>query len=230
MSQIALDAEALYVDLLASIRPLVRGDAVLVGIWSGGAWLAERLHRDLQLPGTYGVISSTLHRDDFGSRGMADHGQWNQEHRNGHQRSDGIHGVSSYTSSIVISANRALDVWNGLPAFERWQRTYFALPCHSNGTVRASYLRVDATTRSPRQRTSVAPASAADSKSVNGAERHIRASHSHGVLGNSCHAPAASLHSALRITMAPSVNGRSRFAHRLDETKNVAACAVTSSA
>jgi pyrimidine operon attenuation protein/uracil phosphoribosyltransferase len=71
MSQIALDAEALYVDLLAAVRPLVRGDAVLVGVWSGGAWLAERLHRDLQLPGTYGVISSTLHRDDFGSRGLA---------------------------------------------------------------------------------------------------------------------------------------------------------------
>ncbi len=71
MSLIALDAEALYVDLLAAVRPLVRGDAVLVGVWSGGAWLAERLHHDLQLPGTHGVISSTLHRDDFGSRGLA---------------------------------------------------------------------------------------------------------------------------------------------------------------
>jgi pyrimidine operon attenuation protein/uracil phosphoribosyltransferase len=43
-------------------------------IWSGGAWLAERLQRDLGLPGGdkgYGVISSTLHRDDFGSRGLA---------------------------------------------------------------------------------------------------------------------------------------------------------------
>ena len=71
MSRIALDAEALYVELLAAVRLLVRDDAVLVGVWSGGAWLAERLHRDLQLPGTHGVISSTLHRDDFGSRGLA---------------------------------------------------------------------------------------------------------------------------------------------------------------
>jgi pyrimidine operon attenuation protein/uracil phosphoribosyltransferase len=47
-----------------------------VGIWSGGAWLAERLQRDLQLAGEHGVISSALHRDDFGSRGLtagADH-------------------------------------------------------------------------------------------------------------------------------------------------------------
>ena len=70
MSQIALDAEALYLDLLAGVRPLLVGDAVLVGIWSGGAWLAERLQRDLHRPGEHGVISSALHRDDFRSRGL----------------------------------------------------------------------------------------------------------------------------------------------------------------
>jgi pyrimidine operon attenuation protein/uracil phosphoribosyltransferase len=53
------------------VRGLLQPDAVLVGIWSGGAWLAERLQADLQRPGKHGVISSTLHRDDFGSRGLA---------------------------------------------------------------------------------------------------------------------------------------------------------------
>ena len=71
MSSLQLDAEALYVDLLAGVRPLLQADSLLVGIWSGGAWLAERLQRDLQRPGEHGVISSTLHRDDFGSRGLA---------------------------------------------------------------------------------------------------------------------------------------------------------------
>ena len=71
MSSLQLDAEALYLDLLAGVRPLLQPDSVLVGIWSGGAWLAERLQRDLQRAGTHGVISSTLHRDDFGSRGLA---------------------------------------------------------------------------------------------------------------------------------------------------------------
>ena len=71
MSSLQLDAEALYLDLLAGVRPLLQADAVLVGVWSGGAWLAERLQRDLQRPGAHGVISSTLHRDDFGSRGLA---------------------------------------------------------------------------------------------------------------------------------------------------------------
>ena len=66
-----LDAESLYAELRAGVQGLLTGDAVLVGIWSGGAWLAERLQRDLGLPGRHGVISSTLHRDDFGARGLA---------------------------------------------------------------------------------------------------------------------------------------------------------------
>lgn len=66
-----LDAEALYAELAAGVRRLLPPGGVLVGIWSGGAWLAERLQRDLGLPGVPGVISSTLHRDDFGARGLA---------------------------------------------------------------------------------------------------------------------------------------------------------------
>ena len=66
-----LDAEALYAALRDGVRPLLVPGAALVGIWSGGAWLAERLQRDLALAGGHGVISSMLHRDDFGSRGLA---------------------------------------------------------------------------------------------------------------------------------------------------------------
>ena len=68
-----LDAEALYVALRSGVRGLLATlpDAGLVGIWSGGAWLAERLHADLGLAGEPGVISSALHRDDFSERGMA---------------------------------------------------------------------------------------------------------------------------------------------------------------
>jgi pyrimidine operon attenuation protein/uracil phosphoribosyltransferase len=68
---LTLDAEALYADLRQGVRALMPPGAALVGIWSGGAWLAERLQKDLGLPGQHGVISSTLHRDDFGSRGLA---------------------------------------------------------------------------------------------------------------------------------------------------------------
>jgi pyrimidine operon attenuation protein/uracil phosphoribosyltransferase len=71
MTALALDAEALYAELLSGVRSLLQADRCLVGIHSGGAWLAERLHRDLALPGQAGVISSTLHRDDFSQRGLS---------------------------------------------------------------------------------------------------------------------------------------------------------------
>jgi pyrimidine operon attenuation protein/uracil phosphoribosyltransferase len=71
VSTLHLNAEALYGNLVSGVRRLVQDDTALVGIWSGGAWLAERLQRDLKLPGEHGVISSALHRDDFGSRGLA---------------------------------------------------------------------------------------------------------------------------------------------------------------
>jgi pyrimidine operon attenuation protein / uracil phosphoribosyltransferase len=72
-SNLTLDAESLYLALRDGVRRLLaeRPDAALVGIWSGGAWLAARLHADLGLAGEAGVITSALHRDDFGERGLA---------------------------------------------------------------------------------------------------------------------------------------------------------------
>ena len=68
---LSLDAEALYAELRRGIAPLLRPETRLVGIASGGVWLAERLHADLGHSGQCGIISSSMHRDDFSSRGMA---------------------------------------------------------------------------------------------------------------------------------------------------------------
>ena len=70
MTTLTLDAEALYTELRAGVQALWRPGMALMGIWSGGAWLAERLAADLPELGKPGVISSTLHRDDFSARGM----------------------------------------------------------------------------------------------------------------------------------------------------------------
>ncbi len=70
MTTLSLDAEALYDELREGVRALLKPGMALLGIWSGGAWLAERLCTDLGVPGKPGVISSTLHRDDFGERGL----------------------------------------------------------------------------------------------------------------------------------------------------------------
>lgn len=78
MSSLTLDAEALYSDLLRSMRAMLASSAeppLLVGVASGGAWLAERLRRDLGLKDEAGVLSSSMHRDDFSQRGLASSGQ-----------------------------------------------------------------------------------------------------------------------------------------------------------
>jgi pyrimidine operon attenuation protein/uracil phosphoribosyltransferase len=72
---LVLDAEALYRELLRAVPLLCETPARLVGITSGGAWLAERLQKDMGLEGVYGTISSSMHRDDFAQRGLAAGGQ-----------------------------------------------------------------------------------------------------------------------------------------------------------
>ncbi len=78
MSTLALDAEALYRELLRGVTSLRTPETRLVGITSGGAWLAERMQRDLALTGNAGIISSAMHRDDFAKRGMSGAGQQTQ--------------------------------------------------------------------------------------------------------------------------------------------------------
>jgi pyrimidine operon attenuation protein / uracil phosphoribosyltransferase len=71
----SIDAEALYRSVLEQIRAAY-GDglggadgAVLAGIHSGGAWLAERLARDLKVD-SFGVVNVALHRDDYAKKGL----------------------------------------------------------------------------------------------------------------------------------------------------------------
>ena len=75
MTALALDAEALYRELLRGVESLRTPATVLAGVRSGGAWLAERLQRDLGLAGAPGLLSSAMHRDDFARRGLAASGQ-----------------------------------------------------------------------------------------------------------------------------------------------------------
>lgn len=68
----AFDAEALYRELLAQVRAGLDGVAepAIVGIHSGGAWLAERLARDLDLTHRLGSIDVSFYRDDYARKGL----------------------------------------------------------------------------------------------------------------------------------------------------------------
>lgn len=66
------DAEALYRALLEQVRTGLAGvaDAAIVGIHSGGAWLAERLAADLDLKNRLGFIDVSFYRDDYAKKGL----------------------------------------------------------------------------------------------------------------------------------------------------------------
>ena len=64
------DAEAQCIALANLIRPQLKEDTMLVGIHSGGAWIARRLRELLGLPGEIGLIDVSFYRDDFGEKGL----------------------------------------------------------------------------------------------------------------------------------------------------------------
>ncbi len=64
------DAENLLDVLVEQMRPHVDESTALVGIHTGGAWLAERLHAALCLQQPLGIIDPSFYRDDYARRGL----------------------------------------------------------------------------------------------------------------------------------------------------------------
>ncbi|HSD42992.1 MAG TPA: bifunctional pyr operon transcriptional regulator/uracil phosphoribosyltransferase PyrR [Burkholderiales bacterium] len=64
------DAEALCADLVRQLRPNVTAETGMVGIHTGGAWLAERLHRELALALPLGMLDISFYRDDYRKSGL----------------------------------------------------------------------------------------------------------------------------------------------------------------
>jgi pyrimidine operon attenuation protein/uracil phosphoribosyltransferase len=66
------DAEALYRKLLEQVRSSLAevANPAIVGIYSGGAWLAERLAQDLELTARLGFIDVSFYRDDYAKKGL----------------------------------------------------------------------------------------------------------------------------------------------------------------
>lgn len=64
------DAESLLAGLAAGMRAAVTSQTALIGIHTGGVWIAERLHDMLALKQPLGTIDVSFYRDDYGSRGL----------------------------------------------------------------------------------------------------------------------------------------------------------------
>ncbi len=61
--------------LAERLQPLTRGDPepVMVGIHTGGAWVAERLHQMLNMKTQLCTLNISFYRDDFSRRGLHPH-------------------------------------------------------------------------------------------------------------------------------------------------------------
>ena len=64
------DAESLLASLTDRMRPAVGPATGLVGIYTGGVWLAERRHAALGLKLPLGTLDVSFYRDDFSRKGL----------------------------------------------------------------------------------------------------------------------------------------------------------------
>ncbi len=66
-----LDAEAIYRQLAQRARETFVGEKLkLVGVHTGGVWLAERLKQDLKIEEPVGILDVSFYRDDFDQSGL----------------------------------------------------------------------------------------------------------------------------------------------------------------
>ena len=64
------DAERLVTSLIEQIRGNIKPGTGIVGIFTGGVWVAERLHAALGIEVPLGTIDIAFYRDDYTRRGL----------------------------------------------------------------------------------------------------------------------------------------------------------------
>jgi pyrimidine operon attenuation protein/uracil phosphoribosyltransferase len=64
------EAERLCEQLAAELRARVTRDTAMIGLYTGGAWLAERLHAMLRLEMPLGLMDVAFYRDDYHAQGL----------------------------------------------------------------------------------------------------------------------------------------------------------------
>ena len=64
------DTEQLCAKLIEELRPVITPRTAMVGIYTGGLWLAERLHKALGITAPLGALDISFYRDDFDTAGL----------------------------------------------------------------------------------------------------------------------------------------------------------------
>jgi len=64
------DAEKLCEQLAAELAPKLGPESAMIGLYTGGAWLAERLHKRLGMKSPLGLMDIAFYRDDYHEQGL----------------------------------------------------------------------------------------------------------------------------------------------------------------
>ena len=64
------DTEQLCLKLIEELRPVITARTAMVGVYTGGLWLAERLHQALGIASPLGALDISFYRDDFSTSGL----------------------------------------------------------------------------------------------------------------------------------------------------------------
>src|SRR5258705_10704420 len=64
------ETEALCQQAVRELKPRVGPKTAMVGLYTGGAWLAERLHKELHIGKPLGLMDIAFYRDDYAARGL----------------------------------------------------------------------------------------------------------------------------------------------------------------
>ena len=64
------EAEKLCLELVRELKPRIGAKTAMVGLYTGGVWLAERLHKELGIKSPLGAMDIAFYRDDYAARGL----------------------------------------------------------------------------------------------------------------------------------------------------------------
>jgi pyrimidine operon attenuation protein/uracil phosphoribosyltransferase len=64
------DAEQLCQQLAVQLKPRIGAKTAMIGIHTGGAWLAQRLHEILAIREALGLMDIAFYRDDYHAQGL----------------------------------------------------------------------------------------------------------------------------------------------------------------
>ncbi|MBI3778841.1 MAG: bifunctional pyr operon transcriptional regulator/uracil phosphoribosyltransferase PyrR [Gammaproteobacteria bacterium] len=65
-----VDIQATMARMVEQLRPMLKRRPLMIGIHTGGVWVAERLHKMLELAEPLGTLDISFYRDDFTRIGM----------------------------------------------------------------------------------------------------------------------------------------------------------------